>query len=92
MPNTTVTQNGYEITEHVRGEDRITMCAYVDDKPVWVAYELLEPIGGYRWQIYPFNTGPGDHPAALVWDAAAARTWLQHEAAHTLLAAKVVSA
>ncbi|MDQ2638066.1 MAG: hypothetical protein M3Y83_14455 [Actinomycetota bacterium] len=68
------------------------MLAYIGDDPVWVAYELLEPVGGYRWQIYPFAVRVADHPAALLWDAAAARIWLEHEAAHALLAAKVVSA
>ncbi|MDD7812596.1 hypothetical protein PP713_08505 [Mycobacterium sp. CSUR Q5927] len=94
MPDTTVTDAGWTITEHERGDGGTTMCAYVRDEPVWVAYELLEPIAGYRWQIWPFGIGgpAGDHPAALVWDAAAARTWLEHEAAHALLAAKVVAA
>ncbi len=91
MSTPTLTEHGWKITEHDRG-DGITMCAYVGDNPVWVAYELLEPIGGYRWQIYPFDVRVDDHPAALVWDAAAARRWLEHEATHALLATKVVDA
>ncbi|TDH48707.1 hypothetical protein E2F47_22690 [Mycobacterium eburneum] len=80
----------WEIREHTRGDGGITMCAYVGDDPVWVAYELLEPVGQYRWQIFHFR----DHgfPVALVWDAAAARKWLERMAQHELLAAKAVTA
>jgi len=70
------------------------MLAYIGDEPMWAASELLESVGGYRWLIWPFGAkaaGPG-HPDALVRDATDARAWLEHEAAHALLAEKVVAA
>ena len=89
MPNTTVT-DGIKIAEHVRADGRLTMVAYAGDKPVWAAWELPEPISGYRWQVYPLSNSPVR--AALVWNAETAHAWLEHEAAHALLAAKVVAA
>lgn len=89
MPNNTVT-DGIKIIEHARDDGGRTLVAYAADQPSWVAAELAEPIGGYRWQIFPFS--PSAHLTALVWDEAAARAWLEHEAAHARLAAKVVAA
>lgn len=91
MPQITVT-DGWQITEHVCYDGGTRMLAYIGDDPVWVASELLEPVGGYRWRIWPYGTKVADHPDALVRDAADARAWLEHEAEHALLAAKVLAA
>lgn len=92
MPDNTVTQPGWEITEHVRDDGGTTMVAYVGDDPTWAAYELIEAVAGYRWHLYPVTRTMMDHPGALVRDKAAARAWLEHEAQNALLAAKVVAA
>lgn len=92
MPDNTVTQPGWEITEHIRDDGGTTMCAYVGDQVAWVAYQLLTPIGHYGWQVYAVTHALIDHPAALVLNKADAVEWLEHEAQHALLAAKVLTA
>lgn len=89
MPDTTVTEQGYEIAEHVRDDGETTMVARINGEPVWVACKLLVPIGVYHWQVFPFIRRDLN---ALVLNKDAARAWLEHEAAHALLAAKVVAA
>ncbi len=91
VPDTTVTQTGWEITEH-RTDGCRYLRASIDNVPVWIAWELLWPVGGHKWQIHPCGISGTSFPAALVWDEPAARAWLEHEAQHALLAAKVVAA
>lgn len=90
MPDTTVTQPGWEIREHQRDDGTTQLVASIDGEPVWVAQELIEPISGYRWNLFSYRADAP--PGVLVWSESEARAWLEHEAQNALLAAKVVAA
>ncbi|MDQ2628261.1 MAG: hypothetical protein M3Y90_14860 [Actinomycetota bacterium] len=89
MPDTTVTQPGWEIRDYRSADGLVGMHAFVGVHLAWAALELFTPIGEYRWQV--FCCTDFSHPPALVRDAAAARAWLEHEADHALLATKVAA-